>query len=86
MIGRKSIFVGIKYSTNGVDYSILIQANKNLGICDIYITSNQPSENLKSIRQEVLNQFQGRPIHNKYIIEKAFNSVKLLLNSASYEI
>lgn len=80
MIGLKSICKRTQFTINGVTYHIFVQANKNLGICDIYIISPQPADTYKSIRQEVLNKFQGRPINNEYILEMVFNYIYSLLS------
>lgn len=62
-LGRKSIFIELTFG----DTKIFIQANKNLGICDIFDSNNHRYLNL-------LNEVAGRQFNSvevtNYILAK----------------
>lgn len=70
MIGRNSF----TYET--VD-GIVIQANKNYGICYVHIPpiNSLTKEEIKKIRNRFLWKFQGRQINDRYTRTYAFEYI-----------
>ena len=72
-IGRKSIVKKIQIPVKGKNLSVLVQANKNYGICEIIAEGNRISE--------VLSEFQGRQINDEHTIVHLRNVLEEVLNT-----
>ena len=112
MIGERSIVLYLKVFVKDEPYDVKIQANRNLGICDV-ILPNEPvppvfiedssykTETRKkreelfkekkaaydremarrtSIRNAILNKFQGRQINDSYVVRSIKSVLPQLLN------
>ncbi len=68
MIGK----ISFTYETKD---GIVIQANKNYGICDVHIPSTLEAEEIKKIRNRFLWKFQGKQLNDSYIRNQAFEFI-----------
>ena len=80
MIGYNSIVQNflskVKGSKNPVE--VLVQANKNYGICDLYFLEGYGSEQLRS---DLLSKVQGRQINDENVCIHVYNLLEEALNS-----
>ena len=90
MIGYNSIvqnfLIKVKGSKKPVE--VLVQANKNYGICDfLFPKSLEESEKLKSnlltekLRSDLLSKVQGRQINDEDVCIHVYNLLEEALNS-----
>ena len=75
MIGYNSIvqnfLIKVKGSKKPVE--VLVQANKNYGICDLYFLEGYGSEQLRS---DLLSKVQGRQINDENVFVRQWNKRK----------
>ena len=80
MIGYNSIvqnfLVKVKVFKKPVE--VLVQANKNYGICDLYFLEGYGSEQLRS---DLLSKVQGRQINDENVCIHVYNLLEEALNS-----
>ena len=80
MIGYNSIvqnfLIKVKGSKKPVE--VLVQANKNYGICDLYFPEGYGSEQLRS---DLLSKVQGRQINDENVCIHLYNLLEEALNS-----
>ena len=80
MIGYNSIvqnfLIKVKGSKKPVE--VLVQANKNYGICDLYFLEGYVSEQLRS---DLLSKVQGRQINDENVCIHVYNLLEEALNS-----
>ena len=80
MIGYNSIvqnfLIKVKGSKKPVE--VLVQANKNYGICDLQFPEGQGSEQLRS---NLLSKIQGRQINDENVCIHVYNLLEEALNS-----
>ena len=80
MIGYNSIvqnfLIKVKGSKKPVE--VLVQANKNYGICDFLFPEGQGSEQLRS---DLLSKVQGRQINDENVCIHLYNLLEEALNS-----
>ena len=80
MIGYNSIvqnfLIKVKGSKKPVE--VLVQANKNYGICDLQFPEGQGSEQLRS---DLLSKVQGRQINDENVCIHLYNLLEEALNS-----
>lgn len=79
MIGYNSIvkncLIKVKGSKKPVE--VLVQANKNYGICDLLLPEGQGSEQLRS---NLLSKIQGRQINDECVCIHLYNLLEEALN------
>lgn len=80
MIGYNSIVQNflIKVKDSKKPVEVLVQANKNYGICDLYFLEGYGSEQLRS---DLLSKVQGRQINDKNVCIHVYNLLEEALNS-----
>ena len=80
MIGYNSIvqnfLIKVKGSKKPVE--VLVQANKNYGICDLYFREGYGSEQLRS---DLLSKVQGRQINDENVCIHVYNLLEKALNA-----
>ena len=80
MIGYNSIvqnfLIKVKGSKKPVE--VLVQANKNNGICDLYFLEGYGSEQLRS---DLLSKVHGRQINDENVCIHVYNLLEEALNS-----
>ena len=80
MIGYNSIvkncLIKVKGSKKPVE--VLVQSNKNYGICDLYFLEGYGSEQLRS---DLLSKVQGRQINDENVCIHVYNLLEEALNS-----
>lgn len=80
MIGYNSIvqnfLIKVKGSKKPVE--VLVHANKNYGICDLYFLEGYGSEQLRS---DLLSKVQGRQINDENVCIHVYNLLEEALNS-----
>ena len=80
MIGYNSIvqnfLIKVKVSKKPVE--VLVQANKNYGICDLYFLEGYGSEQLRS---DLLSKVQGRQINDENVCIHLYNLLEEALNA-----
>ena len=80
MIGYNSIvqnfLIKVKGSKKPVE--VLVQANKNYGICDLFFLEGYGSEQLRS---DLLSKVQGRQINDENVCIHVYNLLEEALNS-----
>ena len=80
MIGYNSIvqnfLIKVKGSKKPVE--VLVQANTNYGICDLYFLEGYGSEQLRS---DLLSKVQGRQINDENVCIHVYNLLEEALNS-----
>ena len=80
MIGYNSIvqnfLIKVKGSKKPVE--VLVQANKNYGICDLQFPEGQGSEQLRS---DLLSKVQGRQINDENVCIHLYNLLEEALNA-----
>ena len=80
-IGRKSIVKKLEipnHSDRKKVNAVLIQANKNYGICDILRVIEPSGEKVRM--SELLSEFQGRQINDENTIIHLWNVLEEVLN------
>ena len=80
MIGYNSIVQNflIKVKDSKKPVEVLVQANKNYGICDLYFLEGYGSEQLRS---DLLSKVQGRQINDENVCIHVYNLLEEALNS-----
>lgn len=81
-LGRKSIARKLEVPNNKdlkKHHVVLVQANKNHGICDILLV---PEPGKKVRVAEVLSVFQGRQFDDVNVVEHLWNTLREVLNPA----
>ena len=80
MIGYNSIVQNflIKEKGSKKPVEVLVQANKNYGICDLYFLEGYGSEQLRS---DLLSKVQGRQINDENVCIHVYNLLEEALNS-----
>ena len=80
MIGYNSIVQNFLIKVNGSKkpVEVLVQANKNYGICDLYFLEGYGSEQLRS---DLLSKVQGRQINDENVCIHVYNLLEEALNS-----
>ena len=80
MIGYNSIVQNflIKVKDSKKPVEVLVQANKNYGICDLYFLEGYGSEQLRS---DLLSKVQGRQINDENVCIHLYNLLEEALNS-----
>lgn len=80
MIGYNSIVQNflIKVKGSKKPAEVLVQANKNYGICDLYFLEGYGSEQLRS---DLLSKVQGRQINDENVCIHLYNLLEEALNS-----
>lgn len=84
MIGYNSIvqnfLIKVKGSKKPVE--VLVQANKNYGICDLYFLEGYGSEQLRS---NLLSKIQGRQLNDESVCIHLYNLLEEALNHDTKE-
>ena len=80
MIGYNSIVQNflIKVKSSKKPVEVLVQANKNYGICDLYFLEGYGSEQLRS---DLLSKVQGRQINDENVCIHVYNLLEKALNA-----
>ena len=80
MIGYNSIVQNflIKVKDSKKPVEVLVQANKNYGICDLYFLEGYGSEQLRS---DLLSKVQGRQINDENVCIHVYNLLEKALNA-----
>ena len=80
MIGYNSIVQNflIKVKSSKKPVEVLVQANKNYGICDLYFLEGYGSEQLRS---DLLSKVQGRQLNDENVCIHVYNLLEEALNS-----
>lgn len=80
MIGYNSIVQNflIKVKSSKKPVEVLVQANKNYGICDLYFLEGYGSEQLRS---DLLSKVQGRQINDENVCIHLYNLLEEALNA-----
>lgn len=80
MIGYNSIVKNflIKVKSSKKPVEVLVQANKNYGICDLQFPEGQGSEQLRS---NLLSKIQGRQLNDESVCIHLYNLLGEALNS-----
>lgn len=79
-LGRKSNVKKLEVPCEALKkrLTVLVQANKNYGICDILLVT-EPGKKVRMT--EVLSVFQGRQFNDEYIMEHLYNVLDEIFNS-----
>lgn len=80
MIGYNSIVQNflIKVKSSKKPVEVLVQANKNYGICDLQFPEGQGSEQLRS---NLLSKIQGRQLNDESVCVHLYNLLGEALNA-----
>lgn len=78
-LGRKSIVTEFQVPCEALEkrVTVLVQANKNYGICDIILVTS-PEDKVRLA--DVLSVFQGRQINDSNVAEHLWNVLNETIN------
>ena len=79
MIGYKSIAKLIKVKSSKKPEKVVVQANKNYGICDLQFPEDL--EGSEKLRSDLLSKIQGRQINDECVCIHLYNLLEEALNS-----
>ena len=79
MIGYKSIAKLIKVKSSKKPVKVVVQANKNYGICDLQFPEDL--EGSEKLRSDLLSKIQGRQINDECVCIHLYNLLEEALNS-----
>lgn len=77
MIG-KNFSIKVKSSKKPIIVNVIVQANKNYGICDLQFPEGQGSEQLRS---NLLSKIQGRQLNDENVCIHVYNLLEEALNA-----
>ena len=79
MIGYNSIAKLIKVKSSKKPVKVVVQANKNYGICDLQFPEDL--EGSEKLRSDLLSKIQGRQINDECVCIHLYNLLEEALNS-----